>query len=201
MQPSPKCPYGTPVKLALAHERLELAQITTEMFGWHGCVLPAGLPRRIGGPGSQARAVLPNLPECGRLARVLDDPTLIRVRGGECRGSPGGDLGLVGSAEFDQQPALTDRKLRHRGGTLADPNDVDDACVEAFDRHRAKRQDRRDRVSGGGHVGIAQHQQHADRRSANESHGRLAEQPHVPSVPTQAFATSKPCSGSRCSSE
>ena len=54
----------------------------------------------------------------------LDDPTLFRVRGGECRCGPSGDLGLVGSAEFDQQPALAGRKLRHRGGALAEPNNV-----------------------------------------------------------------------------
>jgi hypothetical protein len=77
----------------------------------------------------------------------------------------------VVAGELHEQPAAPSGQFGHRCRATCRGNHVGDPTIEPFARNRGERQDVRDRVRGGDHVGEAQ--------DDHDSVGRILDEPNV----------------------
>ena len=186
-QPSPKWPYDQAVEAVL---RIRSSNSRRYAPSWSGGTAASSQPGQAGAPaGVRPPSPAPSsrmrhsarAAGAGHDQRVeaagVGDQLLRRRHAPRPRSSPRG---------LDEQPAAAARQIRHRRGAAARPDDLDEPGVHAFERHRPVRQQRRDRVGGRRHVGVAEHGQ-GDRgwRRRRAAPSRRAPRARVPSVPTR----------------
>ncbi len=171
MQPSPKCPYGSPRSPCSRQQGAEVAQIAAEPGGRHRAVLPAR-PRlaAVRHPGRRAGGVLAHPPQRALAGRVGDD----RAAGGAGLRRPsahpvrlGPRLGRGAAADLHEQPRASARqrpggRSRQVGG-------------HPLDRQRAQRQQVRRRLGRRALVGVAEHRQRERGGSLHQPHRRLGQ--------------------------
>ena len=133
-QPSPKCPYGTPLQPVAVEQLVELAQVRAELLRRDGGVLPAGVRRPpVGRAVGQPGAVLADAPD-GRGVRGVRDHHRVDGAGvGEHAARLALDLGDVVTGQLDDQPAGAARQVRDDGGGHV-AQSLHDPLVEALDR-------------------------------------------------------------------